>query len=143
MKRILSVLALVALAGCSLLNSPPANAGTVVVTWVNPTTNTDGSSIPATQGQPEALQRWRLEYGTCLAGNAFGVKAGEFVRDRAAGGPVLTTATQNLPAGLTCVRVFVQNTAGGESDASNVGTRDIPPGRPSPPTNVTVALAST
>lgn len=136
------VILAVALAGCSLF-PPSAEAGTVVVTWVNPVTNTDGSQIPTTQGQPEALQRWRIEYGSCTAANAFNVKAGEFFRDRIPGGPEITSATQNLPAGNTCIRVLVANAGGMESDASDTASRVIPPGKPGKPTNVTVALQGT
>lgn len=140
MKRAIAYLpALFILSACSLLRSPPAEAGTVVITWVNPLTNTDDTPIPATQGQPEALQTWRIEYGTCN-GSAFGTTLGQFTRTRVAAGPELTTATQNLPAGQKCFRVFVANTAGGESDASNIAARDIPAGRPRPPTNVQATL---
>jgi hypothetical protein len=132
-------IAALALAGCSLFPQP-AEAGTVVVSWVNPTMNTDGSTIPTAQGQPEALQRWRVEYGSCSATNTLAVKAGEFVRDRAPAGLPITSATQNLPAGNTCVRVLVANTAGVESDASNTVSRVIPAAKPAPPTDVTVAL---
>jgi hypothetical protein len=141
MKPVSYLLALFALAGCALFNSPPANAGgTVIVTWANPLLNDDSTTIPLTQGAPEALQRWRIEYGSCGAGGAFSVKAGEFVRDRAVGGAALVSATQNLPAGLTCVRVFVANVAGIESDASNVASRNVPAAKPGPPTQVLVAL---
>lgn len=136
MKSVYLFVAMLALAGCSLLHSPPVQAGTLIVTWVNPTTNVDGSIISTVQGQTEALQVWRIEYGTCLAGNAFGVKAGEFVRTRAAGGPEIATATNNVPPGLTCVRVSVANVAGNESGASNVASRTIAPAVPNPPTNV-------
>ncbi len=115
-----------------------AGASTITVTWDNPTDNTDSSLIPATQGAPEALQTWRIEYGTCV-GSAFGTKAGEFTRTRAVGGPPLTTATNNVPTGLTCVRVLVANTAGNESSPSNVASRTVAPSTPKNPTNA-VAL---
>jgi hypothetical protein len=138
MRKVLSLFPVLALAACAVFNSPPTKASTITATWVNPTTNTDGSTIPTTAGAPEALQTWRVEYGTCVAG-AFGVKAGEFIRTRAAGGPELTTATNNVPPGLTCVRVFVGNQAGRESDASNVASRVVEPSRPNPPNNVTAS----
>lgn len=140
MKRLLSVAALVVLAGCSLLNSPPAEAGTVVVSWENPVTNVDDTPIPTTQGQPEALQSWRIEWGTCAAGNTFGTLIGSVVRDRVTAGPSLTTATVNVPVGPKCFRVFVANFAGNFSDASNVSARDVPASRPRPPINVTAVL---
>lgn len=140
MNRLLSIAALVLLAGCSLLNSPPANAGTVVVSWINPTLNTDDSLIPTTQGEPEALQSWRIEFGTCAAGGTFGTALGEFTRTRATAGAPLVTATQNVPAGPKCFRVFVRNFAGNESNASNVSARDVPAATPRPATNVTAVL---
>lgn len=140
MNRSLLLVAVLALTGCSLLRSEPAEAGTVVVSWTNPVDNTDGSLIPATQGEPEALQSWRIEYGTCAAGNTFGTRIGEFIRTRAVAGPTLTSTTQNLPAGPKCFRVYVANFAARESDASNVAARDIPAATPRAPTNVAVAL---
>lgn len=140
MKRLLSIVALVALAGCSLLNSPPAEAGTVVVTWTNPTLNTDDSPIPATQGQPEALQTWVIEWGTCATGGAFGTSAGSVTRARATAGAPITDATLNVPAGPKCFRVLVANFAGISSDASNVAARDVPAAKPRPATNVTAVL---
>jgi hypothetical protein len=134
MRKVLSLFPVLALAACASFHSPPTEAATITATWTNPTTNTDGSEIPATQGQPEALQTWRIEYGTCVSG-AFGVKAGEFIRTRTTGGPALTTATNNVPTGLTCVRVFVANVAGNESAPSNVASRVVAPSTPSPPTN--------
>lgn len=140
MNRCAFLFLVLALAGCSLLNSPPANAGTITVSWTNPVTNTDDSPIPTTQGQPEALQSWRIEYGTCAAGGAFGTVVGEFTRTRATGGPALASAVQNVPAGNTCVRVFVRNFAGVESTASNVAVRDVPAATPRPATNVAAVL---
>jgi hypothetical protein len=143
MKRTLSLVAVLAIAGCSLLHSPPAAAGTITVTWTNPTTNADppvNSPIPDTQGLPEALQTWRIEYGTCSAGNTFGTKLGEFTRARATGGAPLTTATNNVPPGNTCVRVYVANFAGNESVASNVAVRNVPASTPGPVTNVQAVL---
>lgn len=136
MKSIYLLVSMILLAGCSLLHSPPAEAGTLVVTWVNPTTNEDNSPVTATQGQPESLQVWRIEYGTCGVGGAFGVKAGEFTRTRVAGGPELTTGTNNVPPGNTCSRVSVANTAGGESVASNVVARVVAPATPKAPVNL-------
>lgn len=135
-------LAALALVGCASIPEP-AEAATVVVSWTNPVTNVDGSPVPANSGNLEALASWRFEYGTCGAGGAFGTRAGEFIRTRAPNGPPLTSTTQNLPAGLTCVRAFVRNEAGNESDASNVASREVPASKPGPPTNVTVALQQT
>jgi hypothetical protein len=138
--RSLLIVASLALAGCSLFRAEPAEAGTVVVSWTNPTLNTDDSPIPTTQGDPEALQSWRIEFGTCAAGGAFGATLGEFIRTRPTAGAPLATATQNVPAGPKCFRVFVRNFMGNESTASNVSARDIPAGTPRPATNVTAVL---
>ena len=140
MKSLHLVLCALALAGCSLFRSEPAEAGTVIVSWVNPVLNVDDSAIPPTQGDPEAIQSWRIEYGTCLAGGAFGASLGEFTRTRATAGPVLTSATNNVGAGQKCFRVFVRNFIGNESAASNVSLRDVPAGTPRPATNVTAIL---
>ena len=133
MRSFLPLLAAFALAGCSLFHSPPAAAGTLVASWDNPTTNVDGTPIPDTG--PESLQTWRIEYGTCSAPGVFGTKVGEFIRTRPAGGAPLTTATNNLPPGNTCVRVYVANAAGNESSPSNVASKVIDAATPRSPTN--------
>lgn len=104
-----------------------ANAATVTVTWVPPTTNTDGSTIPATG--IGSLKTYRIEYGTCSANGVFGTKAGEVTRSAPA-----STAVLNLNPGTACVRVVVSNTYDIESDASNVATSVVPFPKPSAPT---------
>lgn len=128
-----ATLAALALASCALLESPPVEAATVTVTWSNPATNTDDSPIPADGAQAGSLQTWRVEYGTCLAGGAFGTKAGEVLRTRLAGGPELTTAVLNLNPATVCTRVLVANTYSVESAPSNVVTRVVAPPQPRPP----------
>lgn len=110
-----------------------AHADTVTATWVNPTTNTNGSAIPASGAG--SLTQARVEFGTCN-GAAFGTKAGEVIRAFTTG--PLTTATLNLQPGTTCVQVKVSNTFGGESSASNVTSKVIAAPVPNPPTNLTV-----
>lgn len=127
------------LVGCSLF-PPRAQGATVVISWVNPVTNTDDTPIPTAQGEPEALQAWRIEYGSCTATGEFGIRIGEFTRTRATLGPALESATQNLPPGQKCFRVYVSNTFGVESGASNVAAREVPAATPRPPTNVTATL---
>lgn len=140
MKRsLLTAVALVALAGCSLLHSPPADAATSVISWTNPATNTDNSPISDAAGDETRLQSWRIEYGTCSAPNVFGSSLGSVVRDRLAGGPLLTSAVLNTQSGVKCFRVFVSNLAARESDASNVSSRTIDAPTPRSPTNVTAA----
>lgn len=134
MRKFLSLLPVLALVACASLHSPPAAASTLTVTWTNPTLNTDDSNIPDTGA--ESLQVARIEYGTCSASNVFGVKAGEFTRTRVTGQSMPTSATNNVPPGLTCVRVYVSNVAGKESDASNVASRTVEPSKPKPATGV-------
>lgn len=107
-----------------------AKADTVTITWSNPITNTDTSSIPASG--PGSLQSWRFEYGTCSAPNVFGAKVGEFPRTRAANGPALTSTTNNFDPGTTCIRGYVSNTYGVESLVSNVTSKTVTPPQPGP-----------
>jgi hypothetical protein len=137
MKRLSSALACLVLAGCALFNSPPSEAATVTVSWTNPTTNMDNSAIPTDGTQAGSLSAWVVEYGTCAAGGSFGVKAGEVLRPRAAGGPELTSAVLNLNPSTVCVRVLVRNTYNETSDPSNVVSHVVPAPRPRPATNVT------
>ncbi len=139
MKRLLPLFSLVALVGCSLLHSPPADAGTSTVTWTNPTNNTDLSPVIDNGTDETSLTSWRIEYGTCSAPTVFGVKAGEIVRARPIGGASLTSAVLNTKSGLTCFRVLVSNLAGNEAGASGVGSRTVPSPTPNPVTNVTLA----
>lgn len=141
MRKILSLVAVVALAGCSLLHSPPADAATSIVSFVNPTTNMDASPIVDNGTDETSLASWRVEFGTCSAPNVFGVKAGEIVRTRPVGGASLTSVTLNTASGLKCFRVLVTNLAGKESDTSAVASRTIDAPTPRSPTSVTVSPA--
>lgn len=112
-----------------LLIAGVAGAATVTVTGTHPTTNTDGSTIDTT-GQG-ALTNRRIEYGTCN-GTAFGTKVGEVTRPAGAPGSTFSD-TLNLNPGTSCVRVFVANGYGRESDASNVVSKVVQPPTPNPP----------
>ena len=113
-----------------LLFAGAANAATVTITGTNPTTNTDTTTIPATgEGSLTAL---RIEYGTCSAPGVFGTKVGEISRTPAAPGASFSH-TINLNPGTSCVRAFVTNTYGNDSDASNVAVRTVDPPKPRPP----------
>lgn len=119
-----------------LLLAGIAQAATVTVTWTNPTQNTDDSAIP-TSGEG-SLSAARVQYGTCTSGGVFGTAVGDVPRPRGTGA-MPTTATLNLPVGQSCIRVYVTNTYGKESDASNVATRVVDAPTPKPPVLATVA----
>lgn len=112
-----------------------AQSGTV--TWTNPTTNTDGSAIPASG--TGALTSTRVEYGTCSGTNVFGTKIGEQV----AAMPATSTTFTNLAAGSTyCFRAFSKNSYGNESGASAVVSKSIPGPTPNPPVlSATITVA--
>lgn len=91
-----------------LLLASPAFAAKVIVHWINPTTNTDGSALTN-------LAVIRLEWGTCV-GSAFGVLQASILAPPSAG------STPIYPTGLAtvCVRAYARNTLGVESVPSNV-----------------------
>lgn len=113
-----------------------ARAADVGVSWTNPTTNTDGSAIPATG--VGSLTGTRVEYGSC-SGSVFGTKAGEVN----APAPATSTSITGLSAAQTyCFRSYAKNTYGSESAASNVASKALPAPTPNPPvlsSTVTVA----
>jgi hypothetical protein len=115
-----------------LLAAPHVWAAPVTIDWDLPTTYVDGTPLPGA-----AIARTRIEYGTCAAGGAFGVKAGEF---SVAGGAV-TATSPNLAPGTWCFRAYT--TANGvESPASNVASKVVPQPAPSPPTIRAVAVVA-
>lgn len=115
-----------------------ARAATVTYSGTNPTKNTDGTDIPATGAG--SLTTLRVEFGSCSAPGVFGTKAGEVSRTSPAAGANFT-GSLNLQPGTSCVRIFVANTFGSESDPSNVAVRVVDPPKPMPPVLATVALA--
>jgi hypothetical protein len=115
-----------------------AEAATVTYSGTNPTKNTDGTDIPASGAG--SLTTLRLEYGTCSAPGVFGTKAGEVSRASPAAGANFT-GSLNLNPGTSCLRIFVQNTYGTESDPSNVTVRVVDPPKPMPPTLATTGLS--
>lgn len=125
--RLIGILAIVLFGMCI---AGIASAATVTVTGVNPTTNTDGSTIPATGAG--SLTNLRIEYGTCSAANVFGTKVGEVNRTAKAAGASFSE-TLNLDPGTSCVRAYAKNTYGVESDASNVTSKVVDPPKPGPP----------
>lgn len=109
-----------------LLAAGPALAANLVVSWTNPTTNTDGTPIPVTGAG--SLTGTRVEWGTC-SGTAFGIKSGEVT----APAGVSTATITNVGPGTWCARAFSRNTYGTESVASNVASKIVPAPVPNPP----------
>lgn len=100
MKKLLLVL---------ILFSSTVNAGSVQLSWINPTKTEDGSEL-----SPEDITQTRLEYGTCN-GNEFGELLGEVIKI----GNAQTRMIKGLTFGETyCVRAYTKTDV--ESKASNV-----------------------
>lgn len=102
-----------------LLGCGVAQAAKVPVSGLNPTQNTDGSSLTD-------LAQIRIEWGSCV-GNTFGtVQAGVVITATVPGAKFSTFI---YPTGLTkvCVRAYAINTAGVSSDASNTAFKDLLP----------------
>jgi hypothetical protein len=102
----------------------PVEAAKILVTWTNPTTNTDGSTLTN-------LAFIHIEWGTCVNGNQFGqTQAFVTVAQR----PNATTQTYIYPSGLArvCVRGFAINTESTRSSPSNVSVKELlpSPGKP-------------
>ena len=110
-----------------------ATAADVTWTWNNPAVNTNGSAIPASGAG--SLNGGRLEFGTCAAGGAFGTKAGEIPLTQALVTARTVTQTNVLPS-TVCGRVFVSNTFGNTSAASNVFSMTVAAPTPGPPTGL-------
>lgn len=106
-----------------------AYAGEAQLTWIQPTKNTDGSSIP-TSGAGSLVGN-RVEWGTC-SGTAFGTKAGE----QAFATPTTAYTVPNLAPGTWCFRAYASTTYG-ESGPSAVASKIIAAPMPNPPTGLT------
>lgn len=107
------IMLLVVVLFLALLLAGLAQAAKITVTWANPTLNTDGSALTD-------LAHVRVEWGSC-AGDAFDtVQASIQVAAPA-------TTTPIYPTGLStvCVRAFAVNSAGIESDSSNVASKEV------------------
>jgi len=94
-------------------------AGSAIVSWTNPTTNTDGTFIPTTG--PGSLVSTRVRWGTCISGNIFGTQQGQVV----ANAPASSVEISMLPSGTYCFDAFSLNTYGVESVASNVASKVV------------------
>jgi len=102
-----------------------SNAADVRVSWTQPLTNTDSSSIPASG--PGSISQNRVQWGTCV-GSAFGTQIG--VQTIPAATSYVVTA---LPPAVYCFRVYAINTYGETSLASNVTTKTVVAPVPNPP----------
>lgn len=129
--RVLVILSAAALMLWLVFAIPRAFAAEAQLTWVQPTQNVDGSSIPAS-GEGRLIGN-RAEWGTCN-GTAFGIKAGE----QAFATPTTAYTVTGLTPGTWCFRVYASSTYG-ESGPSNVAQKVITPPLPKPPTGLTVA----
>jgi hypothetical protein len=109
----------------------PSLVMAVTVSWNPPTTNTNGTPIPATGDA--ALASYLVEWGTCSA-SAFGTKIGELTV------PATATSAEILSLAPACYsfRVYARNTYGSTSLPSTVVQKTIVAPVPNPPTVVTV-----
>lgn len=108
-----------------------ATAATVNVTWTNPVEYVDNTPLA-----PASISRTRIEYGSCLAGGAFGTKAGEFISS----GNDAQETSPNLAPGTYCFRAYT-TASGVESVASNVATSVVVQPAPKPPTLLQALVA--
>lgn len=93
--------------------------GEMIVTWSNPTHNTDNTPIPATG--PTALAETLLDYSLCLNG---AVDPAETVR-RVEPQPSERHVVPALPAGEYCIQAYAVNNQASVSDPSNIATKTI------------------
>lgn len=90
------------------------------VSWINPTQNTDGSTIPDAPADGSLIST-RVEYGSCGAGGTFGVKAGEVIVLE----PTVTLLMSQLTTpGTYCFQASVSSSLG-ESVPSNVVSKTV------------------
>lgn len=106
-----------------------ASAADASLTWINPTTRTDGSALVTAD-----LRGTRIEYGSC-SGAAFGTKAGEIVASAGATAATIPGLANGVPH---CFRAYARATDGTpsgfvESVATNVVSKTFtlaPPNSP-------------
>lgn len=123
--KTLLAIALLAIAG-------PAIAGEAALSWTQPTTNVDGSAIPAS-GTGRLVGN-RVEWGTCSTANVFGTVIGQ----QAWTTPRTSYTVTGLAPATYCFRAFASTTYG-ESGPSAVASKTILPPMPNPPGNIMVA----
>lgn len=129
---VIAVGLLALLVGCLILNA--ARAADLSVSWTYPTTNTDGSAIPASGAG--SISGFVLEWGTC-SGTAFGSKLG----GAAPTAPATSYTVTGLSPGTYCVRLAAVNTYAIVSAFSNVATKTIAAPTPNPPVLTIATIA--
>lgn len=107
-----------------------ALAAVVSGSWTMPTTNTDGSAIPATGAG--SLTGSVMEYGPC---NATRTALASVTGTVPVPTPATSAVTPNLGPGTWCAQVRVSNTYGEASDWSDVKFKVIDAPKPGKPTN--------
>ena len=120
--------------------SEKASSQSATLTWTAPTRTVENTPIPATG--PEALQKYRIEYGTCSTpppNPVFGVVAG----NQEVNHPALTMTITGLAPGLTCFRAYAINNSNVSSAPSNAASKIVTAAAPQPPGNLTVNVANT
>jgi len=130
---------LISLAFCTAAKAQVAcPAGAVceitTVTWTAPTSNTDGSPILATG--PSALVGFRVEWGTCGAGNTFNPPTAGVLIDFATPGPTVRSFQVNQPKPSTwCFRLNASNATNASAWTTPVSKTTLapPPPVPNPP----------
>ena len=119
----------------SLALAQVAQAANADLTWTYPTTNVDGSAIPATGAGSVASTK--IEWGTC-EGTAFAVKAGEATVPA----PAKAYSVAGLGVGTHCFRAAVVNSFGVQSDWTAAVQKVIAAPKPNPPVFTTVNIVA-
>ena len=104
-------------------------AGSATLTFTAPTSNVDGSPIPASGA--DSLASYKAEWGTC-SGSGFGTAAGSQSLPLM---PLSATLT-NIAPGLTCFRMYAINAAGVSSGPTNAVSVVVQNTSPTPVTLV-------
>lgn len=115
----------------AMLLATVALAASRTISWTKATTNTDGSSIPAT-GPGSVVTS--AELGTCNAGGTdFGTKIADLVVNSAG----TTAPSYDFAPGTYCIRYWHTNTYGVESDKA-VGKYVEAAPKPNKPSGFTI-----
>lgn len=128
--------ALITALSLGLLSTPAlADPDPVTLSWVLPTQNTDGTTIPATG--PDALATITLDYSSCLSGELSEPRLSKVVA-----GDVTTTQIQIFILGDWCFAAYATNNAGERSTDSNVATKTVVIATPEAPVLLTAVAAA-